>query len=307
MNIDFLREHVKTLEEFAEETRSRLTQDPDNFWLRMTAKNQTQAAVDAAQDLKLAYANEVGELLDLRFMGPQANGSILLDSFLKIADPLSKAWKAAAFRIRHGIPQARVSKDIAGLLDLKLAGVSPGSTRIFVTGNAALDLTGESLLQSTLVQTFNLLSATNEEFYDAVDAVGGRAAHYFGDAMKAIHSAGLSAEFSWQSPNGMQTWHGSSDEITRIRTLLAAVAAPVTFEEEITGSVSGITDTGRLELRTIEGRVLVRFPLELTGKIQSLSIKKSATLQVSTTKYWDAVAKRDVYRRLLIDMPDTSN
>ncbi|MES2115939.1 MAG: hypothetical protein V4578_12360 [Pseudomonadota bacterium] len=82
----------------------------------------------------------------------------------------------------------------------------------------------------------------------------------------------------------------------------AAVAEPETYEEIISGCVAGITDTGKLELRTSEGKVHIRFPLDLTEKVQHLSIAKLAELRVSTTRYWDAVAKKDVFRRLLIDI-----
>jgi hypothetical protein len=284
MTTEFLKAHADTLRQFAIETSEQANKNPDDFWLRLAAKNQTQAAHEAEQNLKIA------------------DGSISLESFIRIADPLSRAWKAAAYRIRHGVIQGRIGSEISDSLNLKLAGIASGSTRILVTGNAAPDLSGENLLHATLQQTFRLLCAKNDEFYDAVDAVGGRAAQHFGEAMKAIDSAGLAAEFSWQSPIQRYTWHGNSDEIIRIRTLLAAVVEPETYEEEISGLVSGITDTGRLEIRTIEGKVNVRFPLDLTAIVQQLAIKKSTTIRVSTTRYWDAIAKKDVYRRLMIDL-----
>lgn len=306
MSVDFLKRHAQTLSDFAAATDARVSMNPEDKWLAIAANNQRQAASDAIQTLGVAYAQEAGELMDLRFIGPRANGSISLDAFIKIADPLSKAWKAAAYRIRHGLSEGRVGKEIADILNLKLAGIAGGSTRVLVTGNTTADLSGESLLQSTLQQTFRLLTAKNDEFYDAVDAVGGKAAHYFGDAMREICSAGMSAEFTWHSLVGRHTWQGSSDEIKRIRTLLDAVAEPVTYTENISGSVSGITDTGKLELRTVEGKVMVRFPLDLTEKVQHLSIAKLTNLHVSTTKYRDAIAKRDVFRRLLIDISDPS-
>jgi len=181
----------------------------------MAAKNQQQAAHDAMQELRLAYAEEVGELLDLRFIGPKANGSILLDAFIRIAEPLLKGWKAAAYRIRHGTASGGIKNDITETLNLKLAGLAPGSTRIFITGIGTPDLSGESLLHSTLVQTFCLLNAQNDVFYDAVDAIGGRAAQHFADAMKAIDMAGLAAEFSWNAPTERITWFGTSKEVTR--------------------------------------------------------------------------------------------
>lgn len=304
MSIEFLKKHAQTLGEFASATASRAALTPGDPWLALTAENQQQAASDAHQALALASAREAGELLDLRFIGPQTNGSMSLDAFIKIADPLSKAWKAAAHHIRHGISEGRMDKEITDALNLKLAGIAGGSTRVLITGSAVADFSGESLLQSTLQQTFKLLTANNEEFYDAVDAVGGKAAHYFGHAMKEINSAGMSAEFTWHAAGESYAWQGSSAEIDRIKSLLAAVATPVSYEENIVGNVAGISDTGKLELRTLEGKVSIRFPLDLTEKVQRLSIAKQAWLRVSTTKYWDTVGKKNIFKRLLIDIPD---
>lgn len=304
MSTEFLKQHANTLVHFARETEERAQKNPNDFWLKLAAKNQQQAADAAKQELKLAYAEEAGELLDLRFIGPKADGSIAVESFIKILTPLTQAWKAAAYRLRHGTTTGKIGPEISDSLNLKLAGIAYGSTRILVTGNTAPDLSGESLLHSTLTQTFNLLSAKNDYFYDAVDAIGSRAAQHFGEAMKAIDSAGLAAEFTWDSPKGRVTWHGSTDEVIRIRSLLDTIKEPERYEEDITGLVSGITDTGRLEIRTVDGRVHIRFPLELTSRVQELSIAKTATIHVKTSKYWDAVAKKDIYKRQMIDLAD---
>lgn len=176
MSTEFLERYAKDCQREALRTAERSAVTPDDFWLSTAADNQQQVAREAFRDLELAYARESGELLDMRFLGPRANGSIALDAFLKIIDPLNKAWKAAAFRLRHGVVEGRIGQDIGETLNLKLAGLSPGSTHILLTGNGADDLTGENLFRETLTQTFRLFSSTNDDFYDAVDAMGGRAA-----------------------------------------------------------------------------------------------------------------------------------
>ena len=302
MSTEFLKKHAETLAAFAAETREHAAKNPEDFWLQMAADNQTQAAGDAMQDLKIAYAEEAGELLDLRFIGPKADGSILLDTFIKIAQPLSRAWKLAAYRLRNGAEPSRIDNDIGDELNLKLAGMAYGSTRILVTGNARPDMTGESLLQATLDQTFRLLTVNNDDFFDAVDAIGGKAAHEVAESMKAIDHAGLAVEFAWQSPKGRLTWDGRPDEVVRDRTLLSTLQEPEHYTEEITGYVAGITDTGRLDIRTPEGKISIRFPLRMTEMVQKLSIAKLATIKVHTARYWDAVGKRDVFKRQMVDL-----
>lgn len=300
MSTDFLERHAKELQNVARETTERSAAAPEDFWLNAAADNQRQAAREAARDIELQHARENGELLDMRFSGPKANGSISLDAFLKIAEPLNKAWKAAAFRLRHGIVEGRIGQDIGETLNLKLAGIAQGSTHIFVTGNGFDDLTGENLFRETLTQTFRLLSSTDDDFYDAVDAMGGRAAQYVGEALRAIGAAGFAAQFSWQSRTSLQCWNGSTHEVLRIRTLLAGVSSSETYEQTLTGTVAGISDNGKLDIRTVLGRVRVRFPLDMIPAVQRLKIAADANVRVQATRFTDPITKREVIKYQLL-------
>lgn len=301
MSKKFIHEHAGSLRRFAEETLKRAAETPSDFFLQLAAKNQWSAAEAVQHEALIEDAYEAGELVDLRLLGPRANGSISLDWFLKAMAPLSRSWKLAACRLRYGNDAARnIGDDITNALNLKLAGIGYGSTRIYVTGNAVPDLTGESLLQATLAQVFSLLNANVDDFYDAVDAVGGRSAHQLGEFMKELDNGGLAAQFTWQSPRGKLMWDGRPNEITRIRSLLDTIREPERYEELITGRVAGITDTGKLELRTDDGKIAIRFPLNLTEMVQRLTITSLATVRVSTARYWDSVQKKDSYKRQLL-------
>lgn len=303
MSSKFLRGHAYELSKFAKETADLARAAPDDFFLQVAAKNQEDSAHAVMHQLQLAEAEEAGELVDLRLIGPRADGSISLDWFIAAMEPLSKTWKLAAHRLRYGHDAARgVGADVESALNLKLAGLGSGSTRIFVTGNAMPDLTGESLLQAALTQTFRLLNSHQDEFYDAVDAVGGRSAHQLSEFMKVLDNAGLAAQFTWQSPRGRQFWEGRPDEITRIRALLDTIREPERYEEVVEGRVAGITDMGRLDLRTEDGKVSIRFPLRLTDQAQRLTITSLARIKVETAKYWDSVEKKDIYKRQLIEV-----
>lgn len=304
MSTQFLQSHAKKLASFAEDSIARAKQNPDDLLLQLAAKNQLQAANKAAKDVALAESEEAGELLELRFLGPKANGSMSLDAFIKIAEPLSLAWKLAATRLRYGVQPSRVKPEVADTLNLKLAGVAFGSTRILITGNGRADLTGENLLHETLVQTFRLLNSNNEDFYDAIDAVGGRSATHFGEALKAIDNAGFGTEFTWNTQREKFSWKGMPDEILRIKTLLDTIKEPDVYVETIHGIVAGIQDTGRLTIRTDEGKITIRYPLRLTEYVQKLAIRKPASIKVETSKYWDAIAKTDVYKRQMLDLGD---
>ncbi len=303
MSSSFLREHAETLKRFADETKVRAKENPDDFFLQIAANNQAAAAKSIEKEVALFEAEERGELLDVRLIGPKANGSIALDTFIETIGPLSKSWKFAAHRLRYGKEAIRrVGDDVISALNLKLAGLASGSTHVHITGNAAPDLTGDSLLQSTLLQIFRLLNSDHLDFYDAVDAVGGKSAHQLGIFMRGLDRAGLAVQVSWLSNHGRYQWEGRPDEITRVRALLDTVNEPEKFNETIEGSVAGITDTGRLAIRTPDGKMLIRFPMTLTEEVQKLKIASHARINVETLKYWDSVDKKDIYKRHLISV-----
>lgn len=303
MSSNFLRDHAESLKAFADETQRRAAAAPDDFFLQLAAKNQAAAALSVSRKAALSEAEEIGELVDLRLIGARANGSLPIDSFLDTIGPLTKAWKLAAHRLRYGHDAIRgAASDVVNALNFKLAGLAPGSTHVFITGNASPDLTGDSLLQATLNQTFRLLNASQADFYDAVDAVGGKSAHQLSEFMKGLGKAGLAVQFSWNSTEGLRRWEGRPDEITRVRALLDTVNEPEIYPETLEGSVAGITDTGRLALRTPEGKILIRFPLKLTEQVQKLRIRSQAKIKVETSKYWDSVEKKDIFKRHLISV-----
>lgn len=301
MTRESLDRHQKELARAAADTSKSAQEKPDDFFLQIAAKNQTDAAHDAAKLVALAAAEEAGELVDLRLLGPRADGSVALDWFISAMAPLSRAWKLAAYRLRHGFEAPKgVGDEISKELNLKIAGLAYGSTRILITGNAIPDLTGTSLLQATLEQTFRLLNSQTDEFFDAVDAVGGKAAHQFGGFLKALDAAEFASELSWLSPKGRHHWNGLPVEISRIRSLLDTLKDPEEYEEEVSGRVASVTDTGRIDLRTEDGKFSVRFPLDLTDEARQLTITSEVRLRVVTSMYWDDVEKKRLFKRRLL-------
>lgn len=304
MTVDFLKTHANTLQEFAQKTTDRLKDDPDNFWLQLAAKNQRDFANKVKSELAVSLAEKSGELVDLRFIGPQADGSLSLEGFLKIMTPLSTAWKFAANRLRFGKDEGRAEPGITDALNLKLAGLSYGSTRISITGSTLPDLAGDSLLQSVLTHTFALLNSKNEDFYDAVDSFGARAAAQLRDSMNEINKAGLAVEYTWKSPSGKHFWKGTPSEIIRIKTLLDGLHDPEEYPEVISGTVSKIADTGRIELRTNEGKVQIRFPSALSSQAQQLRISMNTNIEVLTTRYHNPALNKDVFKRTMVKILD---
>ena len=207
------------------------------FFAHAYAKYE-QEAID--EEIVLNHA-KAGELLDLRFIGPQAqSGSLPLHQFFDILKPLDSGLNAAAYRLRYGKESRRIDENTRDTMGLRLAGTGRGSMRVLVVGDGRFDTTGVNVLQSTLTQTFRLLTASNTEFFDAVDAVGGKAARYLGSALHMTVRHGLATEFSWQrSDQSTLRWDGAPNEIRRVCALIESTKEPEVYEEVLRGRERG--------------------------------------------------------------------
>jgi len=302
MSVVRLEDHAKKLAEMAQQSTELASAHPEDPWCQIIARNQQRAAEDAHHEFLLRRLQEAGQLIDFRFIGARADGSIPLDSFIKIFDPISRALKAAAHRLLIGTDEGKVPPTISDYLNLKLAGISYGSTRVFISGSVAPDLTGTSLLENTLQASFRLLNASNEDVYDAIDSVGGRSAAIFHEALSAISNSGFGTEFSWTSPSGYEIWNGTPDELIRLKTLLDGVQKPTVYEETLSGYVSKLFESGKIELRMGDERIPISYPLSLMEQVQRLSISSPAKVQVLTSQYYDNVKRKDIFKRNLVEV-----
>jgi hypothetical protein len=295
-----------SLRELRDAAQARLEASPDSAFARMQAQNLTQAFNDLEHDDGIRDARRNGELLEFRLIGPQVeSGSVSLEVFFKIAEPFYRAVKYAAHRIRYGFAATRVPEAITDLLNLKLAGLTAGSARLLITGNAVKDLTGESLLQNTYLNVFQLLQANEDDFYPGVDSVGIASAQALGEMVNAVEKSGLAADLTWLSPTNYEfRWDGRPSELMRISAMLHSVHEPIEREETVSGEIAGILDTGRMILRTDQGKTTIRFSKGDTALVQKMAISTHVSVRVMARVYFDELTKRDVFAYTLLGLEE---
>lgn len=283
---------------------ARLAENPGDRMAKLLAHNREQAIADLHAEQRLNEARKAGELVELRLHGPRVDrGAIPMDAFLKVTTPLMKALRAIAERQRFGTVtlNTKFKRLTADSLNIKLAGIGVGSTRLMLTGNGVADTLGQSLLHLTLGRMLNLLNAPNESFFDAVDTVGVSGARALGEFAGAVESAGMAAELTWPFGDTPLHWEGRPDELVRIKTMLQTIEQPAETEMDIEGEVAGILDTGRLQLRVQDlGKVNIKFSLDKTHLAQQLVIRKMARLRVLRSTYWDPVKQAEVAKYHLL-------
>ncbi len=96
--------------------------------------------------------------------------------------------------------------------------MAPGSTKLFLTGRISPDLYGNSLIEDSLENTFNLLnSESSEQLTESVSKIGVRSAKNINNLLKEINLSGLEAEISWASQfDRLFVWNGNKDNILKV-------------------------------------------------------------------------------------------
>lgn len=279
------------------EREQALHAEPNNFGARLTLTSLRSHLEDLNRQAILLEAEEARGLIDFRLVGNQVtDGTIRLGLLAKLAAPLSDVLTATAHRFRYRDDDKPGSwEQVSRMLDLRLASLGSGSTRLYLTGNAAIDLTGESLFEASMTQLFSLLNADQESFFDSVHAMGPRAARAAETLLKAMESEDVAAELSWTSHNAEPYfWEGRTDRITQLRALLEQTEERQTETLELRGAISLLSDTTRLEIRE-DGKTKatkIRYRRDQLPLIADLTVGQRVVVEVEKTSFYDKSEQR---------------
>lgn len=262
--------------------------------------------------LFLAKKERAHELISLRLMGNQMDGSIRLKSLIKVVDPLSTLLERSAWKFWDSDGNAeRIDEGFSNLIDLRLAAIESGSTELLIIGNTSPDLTGDSALEEGLRNIFKLLSSRNDEFSEHVHAIGLPACKALSTLMETLEKQNLATEISWSSPGDRYSWAGKPQEITRIRSILDDIGEPTVYEETVQGIVQVLSVRSRLEIYRpdTESKMVINYHRSLAEEINELHLGDKREFVVEKTVYPFRVAKKkkDAYSLKSIRLIDLSN
>ncbi len=300
MSNEVLRRHVENLRANAAETKARADDNPEDWLLQSIATSQQNAVVEAARQLSLAEVGPADVALEWRLVGQRLKfGELPLSLLAKLADPLNKLLLRAAYFARNKAePQHGVGEDLANELDLRLSGLAPGSTRIFLAGNATPDTTGNSALSEGIEHLLDALISADDfqAFYERIGDLGESASHALRDTLRALEQEEASVEVIWRTPTGTRTWSGPYDQVVRLRSLLDGVSEPTIRQAEVAGAVEVLNANGTIRLTDSFGqKKSVRFnPKNQTDQVSSLRLGQHVTLSVTERVVLDPISGNEV-------------
>lgn len=230
------------------------------------------------------------ELIDFRLKARNLNsGSIPLSLIAQAADDIRTMIGYAALRlVQGGIDKKRVPAHLYEELDLRLAGILPGSSRVIVTGSANRDLLDDGLTKAALERIFSVLDTfgKGENFLEAITDLGPSSAKRLREFLKLLENNSAEAEFSWKfAGEEVRNWKGSKEDIKNVTSALEVTE--IMEQEKITliGKIELLSKRERIDLRTQEGRLVrVLFPKILLARVAELHLDQEVTLQCQVTE-----------------------
>ncbi|CRI56368.1 hypothetical protein [Pseudomonas sp. CCOS 191] len=295
--IDWLERQLAQVRQFIERDKLRLAESPKKFSIQLSLDSWLSHQDELQQDLRQAKAALMHEVVELRLIGRRMDGSIPLRLLTKVAEKFNSAVAHAAYHLRHGsVPKKGIPEGVSEEIDLRLSGLSFGSTRLMFAGNIAPDTVGDSLMEGALEQIFDVLSSPSQErIRELVRAIGAPAARALSDLLAALEKQEIGAELTWPSPNStVYHWGGSLEAVRSAHSRLHVLQIEKPIAVTVEGRVSQLNETGALYVRDDrDAKTKVHYNKQQYPHIQKLTLGMQVSLQALKHTTRDEVAGRE--------------
>jgi hypothetical protein len=269
-----IAKELKELTAIADEYRGRLAEAPGDRALILSLKTLEAQEAELQRQLREENTIRDKEVVELRLVGKKARyGTLPLHIVGGLTNSFAEVLLKTSSYIQYGSKSysaARVNQKV----DLRLAGLGTGSTVIYITGQTAPDIFGNSLMQSSLANFFELLGSGNSDALEGViEKVGTKAIPSLVKFFRELRKDELEVDIKWQNQyDTRQSWYGSADVLGSLIQVLDKVqtnSEHVDFE----GSVITLSTRGRFEIQTDQnGKIAGAFPIDLMEAIKQLHL-----------------------------------
>ena len=266
--------------------RDRLDSNQDDFSTEMAIKSLEYHLEELQAQLNQEKLFREKEIVEIRLKGFKADqGTIPLSVLSDIATFLSKSLHSLAYRIKKGVdPYGKIPAEIIETMNLRLAGLAYGSTKLYFSGSLNPNLFGHSLIEDSLEKTFKVFSSLSpSELTDSVSDIGIKSAKNINGLLKALKKNGLEADVTWIDPKEkVHTWHGSSESIGQMLNAFDNIISTKTETINIVGELIMLSKKGRFEIKT-PGEVTYRgqFPIDIIDSVRMVRIGSQAKAEIA--------------------------
>jgi len=229
------------------------------------------------------------ELIDFRMIADKfKTGSVPLNIIARAAEEIRKMIGYAALRFTQGgMDRKRVPIDLYDELDLRLAGILPGSSRLIVAAAAHRDLFDDGVAKHAIERIIEVLETGGRgtEFLDSVADLGPSSARSLREFLKILRANSGALELTWRyAGTDVMRWSASAEVVSDVTAALEHTVLKEEAKQLFRGKIELLSKRERIQLRTDSGEVIrVLFPKRLLPDVSELHLDQEVALFCQVT------------------------
>jgi len=229
------------------------------------------------------------DFLELRLKGSEVDyGTVPLEILGVITTNLAALIQRATHKITSGKDSQKVPHDIKSSLNLRLADLSPGSTKLGVTFSTGLAELVETIPSKAVKEIFELLlSQDDTHFMNHVAEIGYNSTLSLKKIIDECDKHHLTFDANWAGPfsDGLRSVSIDSNRIKYLVSRLASTSSSNPVTAKMTGELVLLSKYGKLELNVDGERIRANYPLDMLDSIQSKhKVGQAISLMIETVE-----------------------
>lgn len=306
-SIKKIQDSIEQLRAFASEYSLQLKAEPNNFSLSLTLQSIQNQIDELQHQLYQENLKREKEIVQLRLKGRIAKfGTFPLSLVGGLTNSFSNAVFNTSKYFQFGNKGGtKIDRMITETIDLRLEGLGRGSTIFYLSARTSPDLFGNSVIQNSLDNVFELLNSQSEEqIIENINIVGSKSIKYFSDFFEELNNDDLELDLTWHTPNeNLRTWEGTKDRILSLYNTLNSIKLSEPEEVDFEGEIITLSLKGRFEIFTVDKeRFYGTFPNELIEVIKQLHVGDFCKGVLLKTTIFNPATGKEKYEYTLRDI-----
>lgn len=302
-----IQDSLEQLRAFASEYSLQLKAEPNNFSLSLTLQSIQNQIDELQHQLYQENLKREKEIVQLRLKGRIAKfGTFPLSLVGGLTNSFSNAVFNTSKYFQFGNKGGtKIDRIITETIDLRLEGLGRGSTIFYLSARTSPDLFGNSVIQNSLDNVFELLNSQSEEqIIENINVVGSKSIKYFSDFFEELNNDDLELDLTWHTPNeSLRTWEGTKDRILSLYNTLNSIKLSEPEEVDFEGEIITLSLKGRFEIFAVDKeRFYGTFPNELIEVIKQLHVGDFCKGVLLKTTIFNPATGKEKYEYTLRDI-----
>lgn len=281
------KDHIQKAKDLLREAQSKA--DAGSFAYQLESSS-LRTHIDELETYEAVEAvGRTYELVDFRMIANKFEaGSVPLNILARAAEEIRKMLGYAALRfVQGGISRKRVPSALYEELDLRLAGILPGSSRLLIAAAAHRDLFDDGVAKHAIQRIMGVLETEGRgvHFLESVADLGPSSAKSLREFLKIIRANNGALELTWRyAGQDVRRWEASATIVSDVTAALEHTELREKEKRLLQGKIEMLSKRERMQLRTNEGEVVrILFPKRLFADVAELHLDQEVSLYCQVT------------------------